>query len=81
MELHKDEEIHILVGQMGEHACIKSMSITDQGCSPRIPKYPENPKDSVLIINQLRNSLLENGAGGGGGASFVFLVNNHYLLI
>jgi anaplastic lymphoma kinase len=74
MELHKDEEIYILVGQKGENACIKSMGISDEGCSPRFPKYSDSPKDSVSIINQLRNGLLENGAGGGGGASFVFLV-------
>lgn len=75
MELHKDEEIYVLVGQMGEHACIKSMgNERNEPCSSRLPKHPENVKDSVSIINKFRNDLLENGAGGGGGASFVFLV-------
>ncbi|XP_070504088.1 tyrosine-protein kinase receptor-like [Chironomus tepperi] len=76
MELHKDEEIYVLVGQMGEHACIKSMgNERNEPCSPRLPKLPENVKDSVSIINKFRNDLLENGAGGGGGGSFVFLMN------
>lgn len=75
MELHKDEEIYVLVGQMGEHACIKSLgNERNEPCSPRLPKHPDNVIDSVSIINKFRNDLLENGAGGGGGASFVFLV-------
>ncbi|KAJ6632780.1 ALK tyrosine kinase receptor, partial [Pseudolycoriella hygida] len=32
LELHKDEEIYFLVGQKGEHACIKSMGHRDKEC-------------------------------------------------
>lgn len=71
IELHKDEEIYILVGQNGEHACIKSMGIQDESCPTPGSKYLENsPK-----VHLVKDIYIENGAGGGGGASYVFLVS------
>lgn len=71
LELHKDEEIFILVGQTGEHACIKSMGMQDKLCSSvGEPKTNEGSK-----VHDVKNMFIENGAGGGGGASFVFLVS------
>lgn len=71
IELHKDEEIYILVGQNGEHACIKSMGLQDESCVTGNSKYAELPK-----VHLVKDIYIENGAGGGGGASFVFLVRN-----
>lgn len=73
IELHKDEEIYVLVGQMGENACIKSMGSHDEGCSSSQIDVPKEEK--TRFINNMRHDLLEGGAGGGGGASFVFLVS------
>lgn len=71
IELHKDEEIHILVGQAGEHACIKSMGLPDESCASPAIKYSEHsPK-----VHLVKDIYIENGAGGGGGASYVFLVS------
>lgn len=70
LELHKDEEIFILVGQNGEHACIKSMGMQDELCSSLDPKYNEGSR-----VHAVKDIYIENGAGGGGGASFVFLVS------
>lgn len=72
IELHKDEEIYILVGQNGEHACIKSMGLQDASCATE-NKYSETNK-----VKDILNIYIENGAGGGGGASFVFLVRKHF---
>lgn len=69
IELHKDEEIYILVGQSGEHACIKSMGIQDESCASPTTKLSQAPK-----VQLVKDIYIENGAGGGGGASFVFLV-------
>jgi anaplastic lymphoma kinase len=72
IELHKDEEIYVLVGQMGENACIKSMGIHDEGCTSKQLDLPKEAK--TRFINNMRHDLLDGGAGGGGGASYVFLV-------
>lgn len=73
LELHKDEEIYILVGQHGEHACIKSMGYRDKGCESR----GRNAFDKVVNskTKQVKNIVIEDGAGGGGGGTFVFLLN------
>lgn len=72
IELRKDEEIYILVGQSGEHACIKSMGLPDESCTSSNVKYAEQNK--ISLIKQI---YIDNGAGGGGGASYVFLVRNN----
>lgn len=69
IELHKDEEIYILVGQTGEHACVKSMGIQDDSCTSPNTKMSLGPK-----VHLVKEIYIENGAGGGGGGSFVFLV-------
>lgn len=69
IELHKDEEIYILVGQSGEHACIKSMGLPDESCTSSATDYPDK-------IRGIQTISIDNGAGGGGGASYVFLVRN-----
>jgi hypothetical protein len=69
IELHKDEEIYILVGQQGEHACIKSMGLQDESCAPLNTKQSQGPK-----VHMVKDIYIDNGAGGGGGGSFVFLV-------
>ena len=48
IELHKDEEIYILVGQSGEHACIKSMGLQDESCSTEKTKHSELPKTHLV---------------------------------
>lgn len=48
IELHKDEEIYILVGQNGEHACIKSMGLQDESCSTEKTKHSELPKTHLV---------------------------------
>lgn len=79
IELHKDEEIYVLVGQMGENACIKSMGNHDDGCTSK--QLNLDPQDSkTRFINNLRHDLLDGGAGGGGGASYVFLVSRFNLI-
>lgn len=72
MELHKDEAIHVLVGQSGEHACIKSMGVRDQECDTNSPAAAGISPP----ITQVRNINIEDGAGGGGGGTFVFLLNS-----
>lgn len=72
-ELHKDEEIHIMVGQHGEHACIKSMGYRDKVCEPKGKNMFEKIADSKT--KQVKNLVIEDGAGGGGGGTFVFLLN------
>lgn len=73
MELHKDEAIHVLVGQSGEHACIKSMGLRDQECDTSSPAAAAGISPP---ITQVRNINIEDGAGGGGGGTFVFLINS-----
>lgn len=72
LELHKDEEINVLVGQSGEHACIKSMGLRDQECDTSSP----STSDISPPIAQVRNIDIADGAGGGGGGTFVFLLNS-----
>lgn len=72
IELHKDEEIYILVGQSGEHACVKSMGMQDESCATLNSKPSQGPK-----VHLVKDIYIENGAGGGGGGSFVFLVTKN----
>lgn len=74
LELHHDEEIHILVGQKGEHACIKSMGYRDRECEPP-PSTEPSPKQRNSKTKQVKNLVIEDGAGGGGGATYVFVLN------
>lgn len=74
LELHKDEEIYFLVGQKGEHACIKSMGYRDKECEPKDNDSSEQPRNSKT--KQVKNMVIEDGAGGGGGATYVFLLNS-----
>ncbi|XP_011203998.2 tyrosine-protein kinase receptor [Bactrocera dorsalis] len=77
LELHKNEELYILVGQQGENACIKSLSAgREEGCGADgeeldLSKYSFSSKQHMV-----KNIYIENGAGGGGGGSFVFLLNS-----
>lgn len=73
MELNKDEEIYLLVGQAGEHACIKSMGVRDKECEPRGRQLFDKNTDSKT--KQVKNLVIEDGAGGGGGGTYVFVVN------
>lgn len=73
LELHKDEDIYMLVGQRGEHACIKSMGYRDKECEPR-NKHAYDPHSNSKT-KQVKNLLIEDGAGGGGGGTYVFLLN------
>lgn len=73
LELHKDEEIYILVGQQGENACIKSMGFRDKHCESRDRNVVEKAVNSKT--KQVKNLIIEDGAGGGGGGTFVFLLN------
>lgn len=80
LELHKNEEIYVLVGQNGEHACIRSMlPRDDDSCEPLNGRngttIQYNPLTTSSRIHMARNIVIENGAGGGGGGSFVFLLN------
>ncbi|XP_062558487.1 tyrosine-protein kinase receptor isoform X1 [Armigeres subalbatus] len=74
LELHKDEEIYILVGQSGEHACIKSMGLRDETCEPKNKQYANDLFFSKT--HQVKNTVIEDGAGGGGGGTYVFLLNS-----
>lgn len=74
LELHKDEEIYFLVGQKGEHACIKSMGHRDKECEPRETDPADQQRNSKT--KQVRNMVIEDGAGGGGGATYVFVLNS-----
>lgn len=72
LELHKDEEIYILVGQSGEHACIKSMGLRDESCEAMNKQYVSDHFFSKT--QQVKNTVIDDGAGGGGGGTYVFLV-------
>lgn len=74
LELHKNEELYLLVGQAGEHACIKSIGYRDEGCEVT-EKRPNELYHSKT--DMVRNIVIEDGAGGGGGGTFIFLVRNH----
>uniref|UniRef100_A0A182QVV8 Tyrosine-protein kinase receptor n=1 Tax=Anopheles farauti TaxID=69004 RepID=A0A182QVV8_9DIPT len=75
LELHKDEEIYILVGQSGEHACIKSMGIRDESCETRNKQVIHDTRMHSKTL-QVKNTIIEEGAGGGGGGTYVFLLNS-----
>ncbi|XP_049291749.1 tyrosine-protein kinase receptor isoform X1 [Anopheles funestus] len=75
LELHKDEEIYILVGQSGEHACIKSMGYRDESCEMR-NKQLNMDTWMHSKTQQVKNTIIEEGAGGGGGGTYVFLLNS-----
>lgn len=73
LELHRDEEIHVLIGQTGEHACIKSMGTRDKECEQReVEVFDQHRKSKT---KQVKNMIIEDGAGGGGGATYVFVLN------
>lgn len=72
LELHKDEEIYVLIGQKGEHACIKSMGYRDKECEPMETNKMAKANSKT---KQVKNMVIEDGAGGGGGATFVFVLN------
>lgn len=77
-ELHKDEDIYFLVGQQGEHACIKSFGYRDKDCEPKNGNTNNNFKatnNNNSKTKQVKNFVIEEGAGGGGGATFIFLLN------
>ncbi|XP_055595581.1 tyrosine-protein kinase receptor [Uranotaenia lowii] len=74
LELHKDEEIYILVGQSGEHACIKSMGYRDETCEIKNKQYTKELYTSKT--HEVKNTVIEDGAGGGGGGTYVFLLNS-----
>lgn len=76
IELHKDEEIYILVGQNGEHACIKSMGLQDESCVTENSYHANQDANLLPKFHRVKEIYIENGAGGGGGASFVFLVSD-----
>lgn len=80
LELHKHEELYILVGQQGENACIKTLNYKEEGCANSansdfdLSQHNFNSKQQLL-----RSFNIERGAGGGGGGSYVFLVIRSFL--
>ncbi|XP_017466502.1 PREDICTED: ALK tyrosine kinase receptor [Rhagoletis zephyria] len=76
LELHKNEELYILVGQQGENACIKSLSAKEDGCGPDTPELDLSKYSFSSKQHMVKNIYIENGAGGGGGGSYVFLLNS-----
>lgn len=74
LELNKDEEIYFLIGQHGEHACIKSMGLRDEECESKGKAAPFD-KNTDSKTKQVKNLVIEDGAGGGGGGTFVFMLN------
>jgi anaplastic lymphoma kinase len=77
LELHKDEEIYFIVGQNGEHACVKTMGIPDPACMTTNKKFSELSKTHFNFkLKALTETSFENGGGGGGGGSYVFLVRS-----
>lgn len=75
LELHLDEEIHFLIGQKGEHACIKSMGYRERECEPLLNGLTGADGESNSKTKQVKNIVIEDGAGGGGGATYVFILN------
>ncbi|XP_067626535.1 tyrosine-protein kinase receptor isoform X2 [Eurosta solidaginis] len=76
LELHKSEELYILVGQQGENACIKSLSIREEGCGADTPELDLSKYSFSSKQHMVKNIYIENGAGGGGGGSYIFLLNS-----
>lgn len=62
IELHKDEEIHILVGQSGENACIRSMGMQDAACSAIFDDG--EAKRGGQNIRRVNEMFIEYGGGG-----------------
>lgn len=62
IELHKDEEIHILVGQSGENACIRSMGMQDAACSAIFGEG--EAKRRGQNIRRVNEMFIEYGGGG-----------------
>lgn len=63
LELHKDEEIHILVGQSGENACIRSMGFQDDACAA-LSSDTEDMRGAGHNIRRVNDMYIENGGGG-----------------
>lgn len=85
-ELHKDEDIYLLVGQQGEHACIKSFGYRDKECEPKARSTNNNSNNNKATnlsskTKQVKNFQIEEGAGGGGGATFIFLLNSANVVV
>lgn len=77
LELRKDEEIYMLVGQSGQHACIKSMGYRDDDCEPKVNNSTEYDHNKVTNLKRVKNIIIDDGAGGGGGGTFVYIQNSH----
>lgn len=78
LELHKDEEIHFLIGQKGEHACIKSMGYREKECDQQPEPVVDSAAGTPLSLSKTKlvhHMFVEDGAGGGGGATFAFVLN------
>lgn len=78
-ELHKDEQIYILVGQQGESACIKSFLHREDNCETN--SNDDKPSNANSKTKQVKDIVIDEGTsggggGGGGGGSFVFLLNS-----
>ncbi|XP_050674682.1 leukocyte tyrosine kinase receptor [Leptidea sinapis] len=72
-ELHRSEQIYMLVGQPGLNACKKTLSAQEgHDCSRR------DNNDTYQIFtsktHEIRNTHVSDGGGGGGGATYVFLL-------
>lgn len=74
-ELHKDEQIYVLVGQQGESACIKSFLHRDSDCESS--RNDDKLSTANSKTKQVKDIVIDEGTGGGGGgATFVFLLNS-----
>ncbi|KAJ3662397.1 hypothetical protein Zmor_006748 [Zophobas morio] len=70
VDLRKGQEIHVLVGQEGTNACIKSLGHEGNSSSC--------VNNNDVTINGIRAILkmdIKDGGGGGGGATYVFVRN------
>lgn len=64
IELHKDEEIYILVGQSGENACIRSMGMQDAVCAAISMTDDDETLRRGQNIRRVNEMYIENGGGG-----------------
>lgn len=71
LELHKEELLYVLVGQKGEHACIKSMGYKEKECDVDY-QIRELGESKTMQVHRM---FIDDGAGGGGGGTFVFVRN------
>lgn len=83
LELHRDEEIHILVGQKGEHACIKSMGYREKECEAAAAEHSSAGLTAAVAAaagvtkaKQVHHMRIDDGAGGGGGGTYAFVLNS-----